>query len=178
MKIKNVLVLIALQLMALSSFADVSCSKVMGSGMTIRKANYLAMDRYGKLNLLMNQFDLTPRDQKVVKYDNLLVSESFRLVGKKPDSISDKAATAAMKAMKQYELDKYDNGRILVATVLFEKDASIPGGENVWAVLLSRRQVTTSGKEVLSPVSIYSIERNSQGEIIVAVSHGFDGMPL
>lgn len=175
MKLKAILLLFVVQCFALGGNAQVRCDSLLGSGSTVKKAHFMAMDRYGKLNFLLYQFDLAGREARGMKYDNLELSPTFRMVGQLPEGVSYKTFAAAKKAMKQYELDSRENTQGLVAKVLFEKEAT---GENIWAILISKRQLSHSGNERLEPIVIYSIERNTTGEKLVRISHGFDGPVL
>lgn len=175
MKLKAVFLLFVVQCLAMSANAQIRCDSLLGAGTTIRKANFMAMDRYGKLNFLLYQFDLAGREARGIKYDNLEQTSPFRMVGQLPEGISYKAFSAAKKAITQYELDSRENTQGLVATVLLEKEST---GDNIWAILLSKRSISHSGKIRLEPVVIYSIERNTAGEKLIRISHGFDALAI
>lgn len=177
MKISHYLLCTTLLLSQFTFAEGNTCKSVFATGNIIRKAHYLAMNRYEKQSILKNVFqvgsDLNPRFQG---YDNLSVSKSFKVYGTKDESVDSKLQSAALKVFKKYELDSRENTIHLVATVLFEgKDVTL-SENNPWAVLISKKIVNGRGQEKLEPVSAYSIERNGAGEAIVQIIHNFDGL--
>ncbi len=179
MKISRYLICTTLFLSQLSLAETNSCKSLFATGNVVRKAHYLAMNRYEKQTLLKNVFqvgsDLNPRFQG---YDNLSVTKSFKVYGTKDESIDSKLQSAALKVFKKYELDSRENTIQLVATVLFEgKDVTL-SENNPWAVLISKKTINGRGQEKLEPVSAYSIERNGAGEAIVPIIHNFDGLTI
>lgn len=177
MKISHYLLCTTLFLSQLSFAEGNSCKSVFATGNIIRKAHYLAMNKYEKQTVLKNVFrvgsDLNPRFQG---YDNLSVSKSFKVYGTKDESVDSKLQSAALKVFKKYELDSRENTIHLVATVLFEgKDVTL-SENNPWAVLISKKIVDGRGQEKLQPVSAYSIEKTGASETIVPIIHNFDGL--
>lgn len=160
------------------SFAQTdTCKSIFASGNIVRRAHYLAMNKYEKQNLLKNIFrvgsDLNPRFQG---YDNLSVSKSFKVYGIKDASIDSKLQAAALKVFKQYELDSRENTIQLLATVLFENADMTLSGNTPWAVLISKRIINGRGQEKLEPVSAYSIEKTGASETIVPIINNFEGL--
>lgn len=160
------------------SFAQTnSCKSIFASGNVVRRAHYLAMNKYEKQNLLKNIFrvgsDLNPRFQG---FDNLSVSKSFKVYGTKDTSIDSKLQAAALKVFKQYELDSRENTIQLLATVLFEGADVTLSGNTAWAVLISKRIINGRGQEKLEPISAYSIEKTGSSETIVPLINNFEGL--
>lgn len=137
---------------------------------TLKKAVYLAMNNYDKLQVLALHFGIASKNTRGLIYENLEVTPPFRLTVS--PNVSDKNYAAALKVLRQFELDTRENGRALVASVLFENATrSITGEDNPWAVLLSRARITPSGQMKLDPLIIYSVE----GAKMLKISNQFDG---
>lgn len=182
MKYLNVVVSLTCVMTFASSqaFAANTCDSVFtksSSEVTIKKALYLSMTKYEKMNLLMLQFGIAPRGLRGLVYDNLEVTPAFKMAGADHSGISFKLYSAARKALKQYEVDTRENGQTLRASVLFENaHVSITGEENPWAIMLSRSRISArSGEIILEPVALYSIERLSTGEKMVRIGSQFEG---
>ena len=147
------------------------CFDVFKSGHTLKKSVFLAMDRYAKERVMKNEFALLDRNVPVLQHDNLNRTPVFKVYGSDTESVSVKSVTAAKKAFRQYEDDSRENTTHLVAQVLFEKDEK--GLDNAWAVLISQQLIDTRGLKTLSPKAIYSVERNSSGEIMKLITNRF-----
>jgi hypothetical protein len=177
LKISSYLLFTTLIFSQLTFAESNSCRSVFATGNIIRKAHYLAMNRYEKQSVLKNVFrvgsDLNPRFQG---YDNLSVSNSFKVYGIKDESIDSKLQSAALKVFKKYELDSRENTVQLVATVLFEGKEVTLSENNPWAVLISKRIIDARGRVKLEPVSAYSIEKTGASETIVPIIHNFDSL--
>lgn len=154
-----------------------SCKSIFATGNIIRKAHYLAMNKYEKQSFLKNVFAVgSDRNPRFLGYDNLTVSKSFKVFGTKDDSIDLKLQTAAQKAFKRYELDSRENVSQLVATVLFEGKEITLSENNAWAVLVSKKRMTARGDITLEPIAAYSIERSGATEVVVPIIYNFDGL--
>ncbi len=170
--------LLFLVLSTQASFAQTkSCKSVFSSGVSIFKAQYLAMDIYGKQNFLKNIFSVgSDLNLRFRDYDNLSVSEPMKIFNSLEHSFDPKLKAAAIKVLKQYELDSRENITQLVATVLFEKKELLPGQVNPWAVLISKKIINTRGQSNLEPVAIYSMERSGSNEVMIPILNSFEGL--
>jgi hypothetical protein len=181
MKISNI-ALITLLISANTAFGDLlTCNSLFSAGQTIRKANYLAMNKYEKQSFLKNLFkagdDLNPRS---IGYDNLAITSPFKVFGKVDLTIDSKLMTAAKKVFKKYEEDSRESSILLVATVLYQPKSDTNYETDPWSVLISKRLMNARGQEILEPVAAYSIERSaaSAGEAIVLIIRNFGGLMI
>lgn len=149
-----------------SSYAD---------GPTLNKAVFLAKTDYEKFEFLRLHFGLAPRGTRGIIYSNVVVSAPFQMVDQEKSGVSFRIYSAAKKAVAAYVRRYNEDGSKLVASVLFEPEDRLSNKrENPWAILLSRATVSRAGKVQLNPVVMYSIERNSQGEVLVKIGSQFD----
>ncbi len=155
-----------------------NCRSLFSSGYVMKKSSYLTMDKYEKQRFLKNTFkigeDLNPR---FIDHDNLFVSAPFKVFGTNPVAIDSKLMTAAQKTFKKYEEDSRENTTQLVATVLYEPaDITSATAANPWAVLISKKMISFSGKTTYEPITVYSMERNGASEALVRIIAHFNGL--
>lgn len=143
----------------------------------IRKAYFLSLSQYAMFETLSLQFGVAPRGTRGFVYDNLQTTPPFEMRSfDEKMGVSFKNYSAAKKAVRFFEDKKREDGLKMVATVLYEKaEYAVSGQENPWAILLSRKSISGSGKMTLTPVIMYIIDRDSRGEKVTQVGQSFDG---